>query len=289
MTKSKILSAVFLIFSSVIICCTSSGKTNSTEMLFNKMLETSISAEDELIPLHSINLYKESGNKYYDKIFHSKNTDINFLLKKILSDAETNFCIPNIAVLAEGDIALKLVIEILELNDSYFTDYLVPEEIKNKFEAFENFYWYEWIHRNKENREWIYQQTKKSAAHKLGFNNKHKIIIISKELTKKSRYYGIYTSNENNIFTTTDKNEFIAALESAAKSYPETDIYFYGECAANLSLHNLKQVLKKSDIIEYVSDKSDFGCDLIYLKSKSGTRFKIICLQEDCVCTCPGN
>ncbi len=289
MTNTKIFSALLFIFSSAIIGCTSSAKTNSTEFLFSRMIETSEAAKNELIPLYSMELYKESGNKWYDKIFHSKNADINYLLKKILSEEETNFCIPNIAVLTEGDLALHLAIEILELNDSYFTNHFVPEEIKDQYETKGSSVWYQWIHRTPENRQWIYQQAKTAAANKIGLNDKHEIEISSRNFHsgKGPLLYGIRSSKENYFSMTADKNEFVSELESIAKEHPGTDLFFRGECAANWTLCNLKQVLRKSKLIESLSEESYH--EIIYVKTKSGTNFRIFCRQNDTMCTCPGN
>ncbi len=146
---------IVLIFVCLLLCSCS----KNSEKLFNAILSSQIN-EQNVLP--SIDKVSSSGNKYYDKMYEQGKIHNKFLLERAYSDNITNYYIPNIVRLTEGDIAIMLLINInFKGTDAKWKKIFVNNKILTEYNQEGSKVWWNWLHEKKENRAWIVLQIKK--------------------------------------------------------------------------------------------------------------------------------
>jgi hypothetical protein len=153
-----------LIFSFIILFFNCHGKDN-VEYYFNRLININTR---ETFPPIDLDGIEYIHNKYYKKLYNM-NKKINcYLLEKAYSTKPTNwYFYPFYFQMTEGDIAIKLLLDINLLNDSEFYK-IIPEKINdeyNKSNGYANIWWI-YLHKNIENRKEIIELIKETIIEK---------------------------------------------------------------------------------------------------------------------------
>ena len=127
----------------------------SPENIFNKILQTAkIEPNLNRAVLYSIDLNGSSGNKFYDQLAKSGSKSNAYLLSLIENENPTEYCILNITgLLYDGDIAIKLLLDINNITDEDFNNFLIHPSIKDNYNSAAD--WYTWLHESQIHRLWV--------------------------------------------------------------------------------------------------------------------------------------
>jgi len=157
--KEETMKEILLV--AIISICTF-GCSENPEVLFNKMINNpNIENGMSYSRLYSYDLKTGDKNEYQDKLYQMGKKVNTFLLEKAKGTNITKYFIPNIVCpLSDGDVAIALFIDINKIDDNVFISTLVNEEIKEEYNTIGASIWWNWLHRNIKNREWIIARLK---------------------------------------------------------------------------------------------------------------------------------
>ncbi len=139
---------IFIFFFGVIfISC-----KNDFDSLYKQMIN-----EKETVTLINSD-YSSSLNVAYAKILKMGKENNDKLLKLAINENSTNW-ITNFSYrpLTDGDLAISLIIDINKISDEDFY-LLMPSEIKNEYEKNGVVVFWDWIHEEVSNREYVINQ-----------------------------------------------------------------------------------------------------------------------------------
>lgn len=146
--KNNICFMIFIFFFGVIfISC-----KNDFDSLYKQMIN-----EKETVTLINSD-YSSSLNVAYAKILKMGKENNDKLLKLAINENSTNW-ITNFSYrpLTDGDLAISLIIDINKISDEDFY-LLMPSEIKNEYEKNGVVVFWDWIHEEVSNREYVINQ-----------------------------------------------------------------------------------------------------------------------------------
>lgn len=129
---------------------------NNINYLFDKL-----TSNTEVKELHfSCNSDSDMDECYRRIIKQGKKNNV-YLIRTSYSEDIVNWVLPlNACKLTKGDLAISILINVNEIDDTKF-GLLVPDIIKSDYEKYGIRVWWEWIHLNSDNREYVIHQLQK--------------------------------------------------------------------------------------------------------------------------------
>jgi hypothetical protein len=125
----------------------SCNNKNDTDFYFNKLITIKPNNYEETFPSIDLSGIENINNKYYKKLYKERKTINTYLLEKANSEKETNwYNYPFYFKMKEGDIAIKLLLEINEVDFNK----IIPLEILNEYNKNGARIWWEYLHENRE-------------------------------------------------------------------------------------------------------------------------------------------
>lgn len=98
---------------------------------------------------------------YYKKILKQGKKNNAELMKYAHSVDDVNWFLPlNSCQLTKGDLAISILINVNEIDDDKF-ELLVPDSIRTSYKYYGIRVWWDWIHSDYNNREYVINQLKK--------------------------------------------------------------------------------------------------------------------------------